>query len=233
MVGSLKGVSMKNIIIFFFLFVTSSAFAAGSLNSNEIKSQICTSLIDTFPNEEIKKDECTASTFNFTKPPLSSPISNKKVVTKMYLSSTINGRTFEIVVSAKLKIAADGTAERDGWVTDSVKLMGLDDLAVIKKSDEFSKNVEAIDFEKLPSKIGKILESYEIDSTNHLNDAPDWMQSDRDYYLIKNKMGEEIGYLFREDWKSESSDIKIFFTVKFDIKGKVVDVTSEDVGYNE
>jgi hypothetical protein len=94
-------------------------------------------------------------------------------------------------------------------------------------------NAEPVEHKNLPPDVQRSIDEYKDTEIEYYDDAPDWSDGDRAYFLVKNNAGVVVGYLVSDSWKSASLDVKIYFTLKFDSEGNFLESVSESFGYHE
>lgn len=212
------------------LLFASAVFAQEKLYSKELQSQICNGIEKKF-NES--KNQCENGTFVFAKNATTQMIGNQQVAVQITVDASFEGKTYSALLNADLSVNADGQVVRKGWLLSEVFLSSISDEALLEMASTNSQNVQPADIAALPLKIQNVLNSFEDSERSYFDDADDWEDGARDYFIVKNKKGDVIGYLMTDSWMSETVDVKIFFTLRFNKEGVYLSSESESFGYYE
>lgn len=189
--------------------------------------------------EEISKNfqeserDCLKGQFTFSKKAITQQIAGETVVVQFFADATFAGKTYSVVVNAKLGVDGNGNIVRQGWIVESVSKAGLTNEALLQETSTSDENAESIPYKKLSPVIQQAFDEFQDSERDFFNEASDWEDGDREYYVVKNNDGKVIGYLVSDSWMSESLDVKIFFTLKFNVSGEFLDSSSESFGYYE
>lgn len=207
-----------------------TANAQQVLKSEKLRSTICIGVEKSYGEDQ---KDCESGSFVFAKPALTQTIAGEEIVVQMTVEVTFTGKTFKAVLNADLTVNANGKISRRGWILSEVIPTGITDAALLEESFTTSKNVELVSYTSLPRKVQQAIDAFEDSEREYFDDASDWEDGDRVYYAVKNSEDCIIGYLVTDSWMSETVDVKIFFTLRFDKDGSYLNSDAESFGYYE
>lgn len=233
---------MKLILLSVVLCVSSLASANGKAGdvffTKTLKKQICVEAKSSFWRDGVTAENCIASRFIFVEDKVQIKLegTKKPLTTQMHLSFEIEGITFEVTLSANLVVSKTGGIKRIGWLVESILPEGYSGAALLKKTwVGVETKVEDIP-KKIFAKMLMEVNNYISESVEYSHKAdfevPDFKIEGWEN-LLDPETKDLIGYLYRGMVASEEADLREKITLKFNLKGKYIDISVEGWNYYE